>query len=532
MKAPSSGALLLLSAIALREATSESIASRLQITIPNDLYREDGYPHEEALFGIPKYGGTIAERLVHGGVSAGESKTWTLCSNEDEEAVPPMVPDGTPFILMVDRGECTFAHKVRKAQHLGAIGVIIADHTCLCSDEASGTCTKTEQVQCEQVEPIMADDGSGADILIPSFLMKKMDAAVIKTRLQAGASVQAEMTWSLPAPDDRVEWSLWTSAMDTSAAPFKRDFKEVVMTIGKSAQFTPYYVVYDGGSYGCTGSGAATCGSLCTNHGRYCMTDPDFDTKTGVSGADVVKESLRQKCVWKKYGGQDAPLKDQGIGEKWWAYVNEFFSSCSVAGNRFNDENCVATAMAAAGVDKDVVDRCMSDSGGTDGDNVNNILEKELEEKGSKSIVIVPTVFVNNVAERGGISSAAVLSTICAGYKSGTAPDVCRCAGQASSDMVYGCMTGTSPSGGGGGGMSAGNTLFLLLFVVGAMTAAGFVHYKRTQTQMRDQVRGILAEYMPLEDIDAPGSSARVPFMATDGGNTYAVGRTKESQLV
>ncbi|CAN0393264.1 unnamed protein product, partial [Hapterophycus canaliculatus] len=83
--------------------------------------------------------------------------------------------------------------------------------------------------------------------------MKKMDAAVIKTRLQAGVRVQAEMTWSLPAPDDRVEWSLWTSAMDTSAAPFKRNFKDVVMTIGKSAQFTPYYVIYDGGSYGCTG---------------------------------------------------------------------------------------------------------------------------------------------------------------------------------------------------------------------------------------------------------------------------------------
>lgn len=44
--------------------------------------------------------------------------------------------------------------------------------------------------------------------------------------------------------------------------------------------------------------------------------------------------------------------------------------------------------------------------------------------QGDKSIVIVPTVYVNNVAERGGISTAAVLSTICAGYKSGTAPDV------------------------------------------------------------------------------------------------------------
>ncbi|CAN0238396.1 unnamed protein product, partial [Hapterophycus canaliculatus] len=137
----------------------------------------------------------------------------------------------------------------------------------------------------------------------------------------------------------------------------------------------------------------------------------------------------------------------------------------------------------------------MSDSGGTDGDQKNDILEKELEQKGSKSIVIVPTVFVNNVAERGGISSAAVLSTICAGYKSGTAPEVCRCAGHTSSDMVTTCMTGGAPGGsggGGGGGMSAGNTLFLLLFVVGAMTAAGFVHYKRTQAQMRDQVRVVL----------------------------------------
>lgn len=35
--------------------------SRLQISIPADLYRGNGYPHEEASFGIPKYPGTIAE---------------------------------------------------------------------------------------------------------------------------------------------------------------------------------------------------------------------------------------------------------------------------------------------------------------------------------------------------------------------------------------------------------------------------------------------------------------------------------------
>ena len=63
-------------------------------------------------------------------------------------------------------------------------------------------------------------------------------------------------------------------------------------------------------------TGVSNCGSLCTNRGRYCMTDPDFDTKAGVSGADVVRESLRQKCIWNIYGGENAPLLDQVRNEK------------------------------------------------------------------------------------------------------------------------------------------------------------------------------------------------------------------------
>lgn len=50
-----------------------------------------------------------------------------------------------------------------------------------------------------------------------SFLMKKKNAEEVKKFLRDGITVQAEMTWSLPAPDDRVEWSMWTSAIDTSA---------------------------------------------------------------------------------------------------------------------------------------------------------------------------------------------------------------------------------------------------------------------------------------------------------------------------
>jgi hypothetical protein len=53
----------------------------------------------------------------------------------------------------------------------------------------------------------------------------------------------------------------------------------------------------NGEHYGCTDD-HDHCGDLCTNEGRYCMTDPDFHKDSGVNGADLVRETLRQKCIW------------------------------------------------------------------------------------------------------------------------------------------------------------------------------------------------------------------------------------------
>ena len=43
--------------------------------------------------------------------------------------------------------------------------------------------------------------------------------------------------------------------------------------------------------------------------------------------------------------------------------------------------------------------------------------------------------------------------------------------------------------------------LMLVVSIVVVMLLAGLAYWKRTQRQMRDQVRGILAEYMPMEDL-------------------------------
>lgn len=55
------------------------------------------------------------------------------------------------------------------------------------SDDA---CTPDPGTSCEAVEPIMADDGSGADITIPSFLLYKPDADKVKDVLDKKELVQ------------------------------------------------------------------------------------------------------------------------------------------------------------------------------------------------------------------------------------------------------------------------------------------------------------------------------------------------------
>jgi hypothetical protein len=145
---------------------------------------------------MPPYGGSIAQNVYYADSD--------LCDdNVDPSGGYPkrdmangkMKPWESPFILMMDRGGCTFVKKVRNAQRAGASGVIIADNTCLCSDEA---CMRdSDQTTCEMSEPIMADDGSGGDISIPSFLMFKRDADKIKDEVLQNHPVQIEMSWKL-----------------------------------------------------------------------------------------------------------------------------------------------------------------------------------------------------------------------------------------------------------------------------------------------------------------------------------------------
>jgi hypothetical protein len=446
---------------------------------------------------MPPYGGSIAQNVYYADSD--------LCDdNVDPSGGYPkrdmangkMKPWESPFILMMDRGGCTFVKKVRNAQRAGASGVIIADNTCLCSDEA---CMRdSDQTTCETTEPIMADDGSGGDISIPSFLMFKRDADKIKDEVLQNHPVQIEMSWKLPTPDDRVEYDLWTVPKAENSKDFLLKFKKLAMALGEHAYFTPHMYIYDGIRSHCQGNdGENFCYNLCTNNGRYCATDPDNDLEQGISGADVIRESLRRLCIWKNYGNED------GIGEKWWDYIAEFTARCDEP-DYFMNEDCVKDAYKHASIDASLIDRCIQDSGGLEKDSINAFLDKEISAQVQRGVVVIPTVFVNTAALRGALTPSNVFAAICSGFSEGTAPDVCKKCGKCHDaptcvDKGY-CSAEAGGAGGPQDSVSTRTFGFSMFVVIGAFVGLGAWHYKRTREDMRDQVRGILAEYMPLDD--------------------------------
>ena len=488
--------------------------SKLQVHIPQSLSQKEGYDHRDALFGIPPYGGSIQEKLYYAadnlcGPTVNPRSGFPVEKDDDGNQKPWQ----SPFILMVDRGDCTFVQKVRNAQRAGAAAVIIADNTCLCG--ATDCKFGPNQDECESEEPIMADDGSGADISIPSFLLFKQDADKIKAVITQNQPVRVEMTFSVPAPDARVEYDLWTTPADPVSMPFLKTFREGAVALGKLAYFTPHMYIYDGSLAGCyedeeEGSGGGYCAGLCTNGGRYCATDPDGDFDAGVSGQDVVRESLRRLCIWNKYGKVD------GVGEAWWDYVQEFTNQCNDPDHPeyFTQDTCIADAMKRAKVDKSVVDDCMSESGGLEEDKPNALFEASLADKVSAGAFLIPSVFVNQAPIRGVLSFSTVFRAVCAGYATGSEPTICRsCANCHNEEQCVKdgkCKSGyDSTNSMAQSGVSPTVFTASLLIVSLIFAVTGFIIYRRQQRYMRNEILGIMQEYMPV-DANKVGESTAI----------------------
>jgi len=230
------------------------------------------------------------------------------------------------------------------------------------------------------------------------------------------------MSWDIPSDSDHVSWELWTSSEDWFGSEFKREFSRIAKELEPSTEFEPHYFVYDGiHEWGCQdGDGVNTCPELCTNDGRYCALSPEGDNFLKLDGTDVIKENLRQICVWKQ-----AQTRERL--DLWWNYINDFADMCfGEEGVEDSEtfEQCSHDVMSKNKVDHTDIEKCVNDSGGTEAGR-NSYLEAELLERRNLYILTLPSVVVNGALLRQSTTYGPVLTAICQAFLDGTEPEVC-----------------------------------------------------------------------------------------------------------
>lgn len=364
--------------------------------------------HDAAIgnFGVPDYGGSMVGTVVYPDTGA------TGCSPFEGDK-PFRSKSSRPNILLLDRGGCYFALKVWNGQQAGAAAVLVADSI----DEPLITMDSPEESS--------DADGYLEKIGVPSVLIDHSVGESLKGALKKAENVVVKIDWSesMPHPDQRVEYELWTNSNDECGIRcdeqmnFIKNFKgnAQILEKGGYTRFTPHYITWY-----CPHAFllSSQCKSQCINHGRYCAPDPEQDFGMGYQGKDVVFENLRQLCVHRV-------ANESNRSWVWWDYVTDFHIRCSMKEKKYSKE-CAEEVMRSLHLPIEKIKSCMGDP---EADVENQVLkiEQDLQVgRGSRGdVTILPTLVINDVQYRGKLERIAVLKAICAGFKETTDPPIC-----------------------------------------------------------------------------------------------------------
>ncbi|XP_060191266.1 vacuolar-sorting receptor 6-like [Lycium barbarum] len=357
-------------------------------------------------FGVPDYGGSLVGTVVY------PKKGANGCTSFGGDK--PFKSKGhRPNILLLDRGDCYFALKVWNGQQAGAAAVLVADSI------------EEPLITMDSPEESSDADGYIEKIGIPSALIGKSSGDILKEALNKGEEVVIKMDWteSMPHPDQRVEYELWTNSNDECGVRcdeqmnFIKNFKghAQILEKGGYTMFTPHYITWY-----CPEAFilSSQCKSQCINHGRYCAPDPEKDFGEGYQGKDVVFENLRQLCVHRV-------ANESNRSWVWWDYVTDFHIRCSMKQKRYSKE-CAEEVMKSLDLPVDKIQKCMGDP---EANVENEVLKTEQDLQVGRGprgdVTILPTMVINDVQYRGKLERTAVLKAICAGFKETTEPSIC-----------------------------------------------------------------------------------------------------------
>jgi PA domain len=167
--------------------------------------------HSDALFGLPLHGATLTaslnSMLINSGTDAAKG-----CNPGDYSSIL------RGQIILVERGNCSFAQKVLNAQNYGdARAVIVVDTYYLCGIDTEicdgqagcGGCEEGFQPSsplCMCTLNFMSADQNQLNQLdIPAMMITKRDGARLKTLAETGVALIGSMSWDLPERNGAAE---------------------------------------------------------------------------------------------------------------------------------------------------------------------------------------------------------------------------------------------------------------------------------------------------------------------------------------
>lgn len=237
-----------------------------------------------ALFGFPEYNGEFVGHL-----RLAPESNLDGCESFDESAFFSLEDE---IIAVIDRGTCHFVTKVYNAQVAGAKGAVIVNNL-------DG-----------EFLPFMADDGLGSVVDIPSILIQKSHGNILKEALAHQLVIETEIKWGLTGAGSAVEWQFFTSVVPSSdEIQFVKDFLPAVEALGENQNFQVHLrnqeFTYDDDD--CYKSFYCFEGQMINGHYVY--------------GYDIVKETLRQLCIYQIGNRTNHNLL-------WWQYRTEMDYRC------------------------------------------------------------------------------------------------------------------------------------------------------------------------------------------------------------
>ncbi|CAD8118985.1 unnamed protein product [Paramecium sonneborni] len=311
--------------------------------------------------------------------------------------------NGSQFIL-IERGNCTFVTKVRNAQNAGYSLAIIGNNN----------------DQTLESDFVMADDGNGYAVDIPSIFIALKDFNIMKEYVQKFNVYDStdEKVFVLVKFDvekkENVDVIFRLEVNNRDSYRIVDEFQQYYDLLkNEQVNYTLLYSIFNSNN---SETEYLIDESNCICERRYCAIDPDGE---GIgSGKNIIEESIRQTCIFKHFP------------QKYFQYMNKFNFECtkaqaySTCGSRIINNLEISADDIVKCRDESFKDPFTHQTTKNLTNSYNAILEHQMILLENAGMVGLPSVVVNSIVYKGQLTGKGIFGEICNSFI--TPPSICK----------------------------------------------------------------------------------------------------------